>query len=737
LTRRLYTNRTSTTLAAGISNTATSLSVTPGGGASFPNPGAGYEFTATLQSATTPSINEVVLVSVRSSDVFTIARGQEGTTALAWSAGDILALLPTAGDMAAFAQFDDLQAQGANYAIDTGAANAYVVGLTPAVTSHVVGMPIRWKATHANVAGASTFNDGAGAAALVLNSGTPPPAGAILPGALYTSVWNGTSFFLYGSVTVYGLSAQELAATGGTSPADYSYPPGHILRYGINTTPGTTDMTAAFNAACMYTTPYTLPGMLADINAPPGQYAINGTVYVRKGQRIRGSSAGTYIVCNNSGTGPTFQMGWGLIGGTPTPDSGGQPVSIESLFLLGGPATGTISLNSIAGAFVRDIFFSGPGVGISITAAGDINIQNVIFDQGQNGIVINNGSNIQASLMKFYLMHFDLTINSDTYDCQFSDCHSEYNQFTSVLFGDSQTHIRNIRFTNWMCVYNAQFGTYTGAIENRSVGTVAGFVGCSFNNMPGAAYQCSAGSGSDIEFANCTFDGNATRLLSPPYTQSTTAAAIATANESVRCVGCTIKNMPAGNPISMGGSSAASTLELENCKWFGNNASFSLVNISATVAGAFRASGCKGDATQQLVNVQLPIPVSIRNCEDWFGVISSTGSSHVVTVPYQRSNTYQITLRANMNFTGNSDYRKCIVTYAVKSNDFTGSTPTSYIDTAVAVQGAAHGNGAMTLVVEFGAVGGNTNIPLSNSGVLAISWPNTYSSESVEIHQLI
>ena len=44
-----------------------------------------------------------------------------------------------------------------DYAADTGAANAYVIALTPALTSHVVGMPIHFMAANANT-GASTIN---------------------------------------------------------------------------------------------------------------------------------------------------------------------------------------------------------------------------------------------------------------------------------------------------------------------------------------------------------------------------------------------------------------------------------------------------------------------------------------------------------------------------------------------------------------------------------------------------
>lgn len=38
-------------------------------------------------------------------------------------------------------------------------------------------------------------------------------------------------------------------ASAGVTPTNYFYPPGHVSRYGTNATPGTTDMTAAINAA--------------------------------------------------------------------------------------------------------------------------------------------------------------------------------------------------------------------------------------------------------------------------------------------------------------------------------------------------------------------------------------------------------------------------------------------------------------------------------------------------------
>lgn len=195
---RLFANNATALLAAPISSAALSLSVTSGGGALFPAPSGGTSFVATLMkiSGGVVSAIEIILVTGRVTDTFTIVRAQESTpTPLAWNAGDTVALLPTAGDMQQFAQFDDLQKQFGNFAVDTGPANAYSITLTPPLTAHAVGTPIRWIAGHPNT-GNSTFNDGVGAGALVISPGVNLPAGTIVAGGFYTSTWDGAQFQL-------------------------------------------------------------------------------------------------------------------------------------------------------------------------------------------------------------------------------------------------------------------------------------------------------------------------------------------------------------------------------------------------------------------------------------------------------------------------------------------------------------------------------------------------------------
>lgn len=93
---QLFTNNGVTTLASGITDVATSLTVATGKGALFPAPTGGDYFLLTLTQATSETSWEVVKVTARTGDVMTVVRAQEGTTAAAWAAGDKAELRVTA-----------------------------------------------------------------------------------------------------------------------------------------------------------------------------------------------------------------------------------------------------------------------------------------------------------------------------------------------------------------------------------------------------------------------------------------------------------------------------------------------------------------------------------------------------------------------------------------------------------------------------------------------------------------
>ena len=88
------TNNAFGTLNAGINSSATTIVLTAGQGARFPTLSAGDYFYATLID--TSNNLEIVKVTARSTDTMTVVRGQDNTTARAYSTNDRFELRPTA-----------------------------------------------------------------------------------------------------------------------------------------------------------------------------------------------------------------------------------------------------------------------------------------------------------------------------------------------------------------------------------------------------------------------------------------------------------------------------------------------------------------------------------------------------------------------------------------------------------------------------------------------------------------
>ena len=96
---QLFTNNANSRLVAGISSVSLSLQIAAGDGMKFPNPTGGDFFLVTLSKVTSgiEASVEIIKVTARATDVFTIVRAQEGTTALAYAEGDFVSLRVTAG----------------------------------------------------------------------------------------------------------------------------------------------------------------------------------------------------------------------------------------------------------------------------------------------------------------------------------------------------------------------------------------------------------------------------------------------------------------------------------------------------------------------------------------------------------------------------------------------------------------------------------------------------------------
>lgn len=202
-----FSNNAATTLGSAISPTATTITVASGTGARFPSPAAGQYFTATLFAAgsSTGIPNEIVLVTARSGDSMTVIRGQEGSTAQAWSVGDTFDNFVTAAFLNQLVDAGSLQAQSGNFAFDTGTANVGVITLVPAPASldALVGVPIRFKKVASTNTGGYTLNVNSFGAKIVRLGGRTIEAGQLAGSSFFEVVWDGTSFELWSNPVVW------------------------------------------------------------------------------------------------------------------------------------------------------------------------------------------------------------------------------------------------------------------------------------------------------------------------------------------------------------------------------------------------------------------------------------------------------------------------------------------------------------------------------------------------------
>lgn len=164
-------NNATSTLAGSITALSTSIVVTSGHGARFPILAAGEWFPLTLTKIVGAEVfREIVRVTARALDVFTIVRGAEGTTAITFSAGDKVELRATAGVFGEKANTDDVAGK-ANLAggnTFTGQQRVESLRFKHVALGNVSG------ALSINVALASTFSFTATGPTVVTLTGVPP-----------------------------------------------------------------------------------------------------------------------------------------------------------------------------------------------------------------------------------------------------------------------------------------------------------------------------------------------------------------------------------------------------------------------------------------------------------------------------------------------------------------------------------------------------------------------------------
>jgi hypothetical protein len=206
----IFSNNAQTTLATSLPASgagSTTVQVASGTGALFPVPGtvslpvgATSFFRMSLTDAATQTKHEIVYVTAASGDTFTVVRGQDGTSAQAWDAGDICGQFVVAGTDGNQLQIQQAQAGYLNYAVGSGSVNVLAAtfnpmalqALTPGVAAEIL---VPW-----NNSGSVTFAlNGFGAQPVVNKFGLALSPNELINGVIYRFVWSGTKWVVGGA----------------------------------------------------------------------------------------------------------------------------------------------------------------------------------------------------------------------------------------------------------------------------------------------------------------------------------------------------------------------------------------------------------------------------------------------------------------------------------------------------------------------------------------------------------
>jgi hypothetical protein len=281
----LFTNNAATTLASSINSSVTSLTVAAGTGGLFPSLAGSQYFYCTLANTAGTTI-EIVKVTARSTDTFTIIRGQDNTTAAAFAAGDKVELRLVDASLENFPQLDSTNT--------FSQAQTFSAGITSTAT------PI------------GVASGGTGASSQT--------AYAVLTGGT-------TSTGAYQSVASLGTSGQVLMSNGaGALPtfqtvSTKAFPTGTRMSFQQTAAPTgwTKDTTAAINnSALRFVTGSVVNGGTVDFTTAFASQTPAGSVAI---SAISGSAGATTLITSQI---PSHTHTFGSGSSNPGPSGKGQ-----------------------------------------------------------------------------------------------------------------------------------------------------------------------------------------------------------------------------------------------------------------------------------------------------------------------------------------------------------------------------------------------------------------------------
>jgi hypothetical protein len=536
---------------------------------------------------------------------------------------------------------------------------------------------------------------------------------------------------------------------------------------------GVTDDTAAFNLATSASETFIgfNDAFYREIYVPAGKYRINGLVYVRKGQHLRGAGMGaSYLDFSNNVGGVNTNTGGIVMGknSAGVADPTGLPPEISEIFMIGGS---TAIDCSASGASIHSCFFTFPITGISFSGS-DLVVTNCIFDNGSTCVLL-SGQNATFTNCVFYVGNQQVYLVGNANDIVFDGCVFEYPQVASIYLSGNEN--KNINITGSTFLMNSQYVTHEAFIYSAASADDSVYVSsCSFRNGKGPIYKHTSGS-TYASFKACVIDGTKTVTS---YTQSSTAFGIdAGGVAAVDVDGCTFKNMydtvfklntasqvrikntdvdgsaagviamsAAGgqlivNDVAINGTGAtpitfagtgSQSMRLNGVRFTGTGGTYDITISGASALATVELYNIIG-SNRQLFSYTGTTLFFADNLKNWFdSVVVST--SRYINVPFVGAQTFQFSVTANPNAAGSNLFRKSSYGVFDVNYGLTGGTANTNVASTTLQVSGTDTYSAPAITAEMSTLGGTATTPsVLKSGYVVLSWPTSYTQETIMV----
>ena len=469
------------------------------------------------------------------------------------------------------------------------------------------------------------------------------------------------------------------------------------------------------------------------VPASADPFEIHGTVYVRKGQHLRGLGDGPcrIVIPIVTSSAPTFKLAYGFVGGVEVVDDGGLPPSISNLCTEGGHTTGAVvEATGVAGVGLHKMFITSAPVGFK-GAGGDLVLNGCTFDACASSVEITGSRNILADCHFFNPTSRGILVGTGSYDWLIRDCTFAFGQALDIVIQGTENTVRGLSIVDCNFIENGQYATKQAHIAVNMSGAEVMISDCNFSNSKSWAIASLGVNANEVHIRDCHFTGLKSNAA---YTQSSTARGIRTGGGKWAIEGCDFGYM-FGTPISVNGTAATDLIVIKGNTWGNNTFSGPLVTVGALVAGSrLQLDGNTGDNAMPLISSGNFNGVRVGVNHRWLGAPVTSGGRIAYRIPTFAAFEGLIKIIANPLPGGSALYRKT-ATFAVgRGTDNISAAIRDYVD-AVSLHNPAIGTaGALSVQFDIDALGTGANITPTQVGRnVVVSVPDTYANFEVEI----